>query len=760
MISKILQHAINDAILLVKNRRHEYLTLEHLVYIFCSIAEVIEVFDSCAVDVELLKADLLSFLANLPEIEKTDADYDPIATLSFQNVINRAAVHVQAAQKDIIKPAHILVEVFLEKESHVAYFLQKQKCSRLDILDFISHGISKTSVVYDVSTAPDYETGQPAESQEREGKSTEGKGEQKALTAYCVNLNDLAVAGKIDPLIGRKQEIDRLVHILSRRRKNNPLLVGEPGVGKTAIVEGLALEISRNSDFPLASSTIYSLDIGALISGAKYRGEFEGRLKSLINALGKKKNAILFIDEIHTVVGAGATSGGSMDASNLLKPALASGNLRCIGATTYKECKNHIEKDKAFSRRFQRIEIKEPSKDDSLKILNGLKGTYEAFHNVVYRKSLLKSAVDLAHRHMRESALPDSAIDLIDEAGAWVKIKRGTGASVGLADLERTLAQITQVPVKTVKADDRKLLDQLDISLRRVIFGQDEMIERVVSIIRMNRAGIGGETRPTASCLLAGPTGVGKTEFAKQLAHFLGCQFLRFDMSEYMEKHSVSRLIGAPPGYVGFDQGGLLTDKVRQNPYTVLLLDEMEKAHEDISNILLQVMDHGSLTDNTGQLTDFRSVILMMTTNAGSREMGEGVVGINPQGLVKKGVDKQAIKRLFRPEFINRLDAVLHFSPLDRGTIVQVVKKFLDQLTDRLRERKVSISFSDQLIDYIADVGFDPLMGARPMERIIQKKIKKPLSEQLLFGKLAKGGKVSVNLISGKVAFQFEPSAK
>ncbi len=741
MISTVLQNIINQSFELARSKHHEYLTVEHLLYLFCEQPDIKSILSACSVDITKLKTDLDNYMADLPKLTQEE-ERDPLATMALQRVLSRAAIHVQAAEKEEVKAPHVLAEIFTEKESFAAYYLQKQNCTRLDVLNYITHGVDKAGTY-----AGNY--GQ-SEGGEEEGNPKD------ALAAFCINLNELAEKGKIDPLIGRKKEVDRIVHILARRRKNNPILLGDPGVGKTAIVEGLALQINAQ-EVPqvLQDSIIYTLDIGSLISGAKYRGEFEARLKALIGAMSKLDNAILFIDEIHNIVGAGATSGGSMDASNLLKPALAGGQLRCIGATTYKEYKNYVEKDKALSRRFQKVDIKEPSRNDSIKILKGLKSRYEDFHQIKIGNKVINEMVGLAHRHMRDTSLPDSAIDLMDETGSGVKLKRGEGANVGLRDVERTLAQVTGVPIRTVQTNDRKLLETLDAEMQKTIFGQDEAISKVVSVIRMGRAGIGKEEKPVGSFLFAGPTGVGKTEFAKQLALNSGCEFIRFDMSEYMEKHSVSRLIGAPPGYVGFDQGGILTDQVRQNPHTVVLLDEMEKAHQDVSNILLQIMDHGTLTDNTGQLTDFRNCILILTTNVGSKEMGESIIGISASGLDKqKGVDKKAIKNFFSPEFINRLDAVIHFNALPFEVVLKVVDKFLAELDGQLTAKKVELSYSDEVKKFLAQKGHDPLMGARPMERVIQEKIKKPLSEKLLFGELVGGGKVRVELKKGEIVFK------
>ena len=748
MISPSLQNSINLSFELAQKRQHEYITPEHLLLIFCQNSETKPILLGCSISIEQLTKDLDKYLSELPSIKE---DIIPVASISFQRILNRAAMHVTASGKNELTASSVLIELISEQESFAAYFLKKQKCTRLDLLNFISHQISKN-----VPQSPSFEhfsSEDPSSINQTNGTKT-----NDPLALFCIDLNQLAHKGKIDPLIGRSKEIERIAQILSRRRKNNPILIGEPGVGKTAIVEGLALKIvSGEVPTTLQEAQIYSLDTGALISGTKYRGEFEQRLKLLINSLKEKENIILFIDEIHTIVGAGSTQSGSVDASNLLKPALASGELRCIGATTYKEFKNVFEKDKAFSRRFMRVDIKEPTRSESIKIIKGLKQVFENYHNVTYSSKTVAASVDLAYRHLRESSLPDSAIDLIDEAGAFVNVhKQGNKkVSINIKDLENTLAKITGVPTKSVNRDKQTIVE-LDKQLKTVIFGQDDAIDKVVSVIQMNRAGIGRETSPVGSFLFTGPTGVGKTELAKQLALFLNCNFVRFDMSEYMEKHSVARLIGSPPGYVGFDQGGLLTDQVRQNPHTLVLFDEMEKAHIDIANILLQVMDHGTLTDDSGRITNFRDAVLIMTTNAGSREMGESIISldanIRPQ---TKGIDSKAIKRFFSPEFINRLDGVIPFNPLKEKQILLVVNKFIGELKTQLKPKRVTLNVSTEVIKLLAEEGFHLTMGARPMERTIQEKLKDPLSKEILFGKLSKGGKVNIKTKDKKIIFDY-----
>jgi ATP-dependent Clp protease ATP-binding subunit ClpA len=683
----------------------------------------------------------------------TDRAGDPKPTAGFQRVVQRAAIHVQSSGRDEVTGANVLVALFSERESHAVYFLQQQDMSRLDAVNYISHGIAKVpgrAEKRPVQGTPHAEEGEGAreEKQSRRG--------QEALANYCINLNRKAAQGKIDPLIGREMEVERTIQILCRRTKNNPLYVGDPGVGKTAIAEGLAKRIVEG-DVPdvLARCTIYALDMGALLAGTRYRGDFEERLKAVVSELEAQPGAILFIDEIHTVIGAGATSGGAMDASNLLKPALASGTLRCIGSTTYKEYRNYFEKDRALVRRFQKIDVAEPTLDDSIKILKGLKANYEKHHRVRYTDDAIKAAVELSARYIHDRKLPDKAIDVIDEVGASRMLlpENKRRKTVTVKDVEEIVAKIARIPPKSVSTDDRETLKNLERDLKAMVFGQDAAIEALASAIKLARAGLRDGEKPIGCYLFSGPTGVGKTEVAKQLAKTLGIALTRFDMSEYMERHSVSRLIGAPPGYVGFDQGGLLTDAIDQNPHCVLLLDEIEKAHPDLFNILLQVMDHGKLTDHNGKQVDFRNVILIMTTNAGASDMAKPAIGFERQARV--GEDEEAIKRLFTPEFRNRLDAVIPFAGLTPEIVGRVVDKFVMQLEAQLADRNVTIELTDAARAWLAEKGYDPLYGARPLARVIQEHIKKPLAEELLFGKLAKGGAVRVGVDDGSKALTF-----
>ncbi|HTJ89171.1 MAG TPA: ATP-dependent Clp protease ATP-binding subunit ClpA [Acidocella sp.] len=751
MLSRNLEQTLHRALSLAADRKHEYATLEHLLLGLIDDADAVTVLRACGVDIEKIKKDLTEFLDKDLAGLATDRAGDPKPTAGFQRVVQRAAIHVQSSGRDEVTGANVLVALFSERESHAVYFLQLQDMTRLDAVNFISHGIAKSPG----KSAPRTPTG-AAESGEpdREEKSTPKRG-QDALTTYCVNLNKKAAAGKIDPLIGREEEIERTIQILCRRTKNNPLYVGDPGVGKTAIAEGLAKRIV-DGDVPevLLSATIFALDMGALLAGTRYRGDFEERLKAVVSEMENSPGAILFIDEIHTVIGAGATSGGAMDASNLLKPALAQGTLRCIGSTTYKEFRNYFEKDRALVRRFQKIDVNEPSVEDAVKILRGLKVAYEKHHKVRYTDDAIRGAVELAAKYINDRKLPDKAIDVIDEAGAarMLQPESKRRKTVTLKDVEDMVSKIARIPPKSVSADDKEVLRTLERDLKAMVFGQNPAIEALAAAIKLSRAGLRDAEKPIGNYLFSGPTGVGKTEVARQLAATLGIELTRFDMSEYMERHSVSRLIGAPPGYVGFDQGGLLTDAIDQHPHCVLLLDEIEKAHPDLFNILLQIMDHGKLTDHNGKKIDFRNVILIMTTNAGAADMAKAGIGFGRQ--VRQGEDEDAIKRMFTPEFRNRLDAVIAFSGLTPEIVGRVVEKFVMQLEAQLADRNVTIELSSAAKEFLAERGYEPLYGARPLARVIQELIKKPLAEELLFGKLVKGGSVKVTLKDGALAFE------
>jgi ATP-dependent Clp protease ATP-binding subunit ClpA len=753
MLSRNLEQTLHRALSFASERRHEYATLEHLLLGLADDTDAATVLRACGVDLDKLRQELGEFLdKDLPGLA-TDRPGDPKPTAGFQRVVQRAAIHVQSSGRDEVTGANVLVALFSERESHAVYFLQLQDMTRLDAVNFISHGIAK---------APGRPTTRPAAAEkpepggpESEREEKPGRRNQDALSTYCVNLNKKAAAGKIDPLIGREPEIERTIQILCRRTKNNPLYVGDPGVGKTAIAEGLAKRIVEG-DVPevLAKSTIYSLDMGALLAGTRYRGDFEERLKAVVTELEAQPNAVLFIDEIHTVIGAGATSGGAMDASNLLKPALASGNLRCIGSTTYKEYRNYFEKDRALVRRFQKIDVNEPSLEDAIKILRGLKTNYERHHKVRYTDEAIRAAVELSAKYINDRKLPDKAIDVIDEVGASrMLLPEGKRRKVvTLRDVEEIVAKIARIPPKSVSADDKETLRNLERELKGMVFGQDAAIDALSAAIKLSRAGLRDAEKPIGNYLFSGPTGVGKTEVARQLASTLGIELIRFDMSEYMERHSVSRLIGAPPGYVGFDQGGLLTDGIDQHPHCVLLLDEIEKAHTDLFNILLQVMDHGKLTDHNGKSVDFRNVILIMTTNAGAADMAKEAIGFGREARV--GEDEEAVKRLFTPEFRNRLDAIIQFAALTEETVGRVVEKFVMQLEAQLADRNVTIELSSAAKEWLAERGYDKLYGARPLGRVIQEYIKKPLAEELLFGKLVKGGSVKVSMVDGKLAFE------
>ncbi|MGY3439142.1 MULTISPECIES: ATP-dependent Clp protease ATP-binding subunit ClpA [unclassified Marinovum] len=752
--SNTLEQAIHAALALANSRSHEFATLEHLLLALIDEPDATRVMKACSVDTEELRTKLVEYvdadLANLvTDIEGSEA----VPTAAFQRVIQRAAIHVQSSGRTEVTGANVLVAIFAERESNAAYFLQEQDMTRYDAVNFIAHGVAKDPAYGEarpVSGAQDMDDeAQAADS------APEADQKESALGKYCVDLNEKSRLGDVDPLIGRESEVERCIQVLCRRRKNNPLLVGDPGVGKTAIAEGLARKIvSGETPEVLANTTIYSLDMGALLAGTRYRGDFEERLKAVVNELEEHPDAVLFIDEIHTVIGAGATSGGAMDASNLLKPALQGGKLRTMGSTTYKEFRQHFEKDRALARRFQKIDVVEPSVEDSVKILKGLKPYFEDHHHIKYTADAIKSAVELSARYITDRKLPDKAIDVIDEAGAaqHLVVESRRRKTIGTKEIEDVVAKIARIPPKNVSKDDAQVLKDLETSLKRVVFGQDAAIVALSSAIKLARAGLREPEKPIGNYLFAGPTGVGKTEVAKQLADTLGVELLRFDMSEYMEKHAVSRLIGAPPGYVGFDQGGQLTDGVDQHPHCVLLLDEMEKAHPDVYNILLQVMDHGSLTDHNGRTVDFRNVILIMTSNAGATEQAKAAIGFGRDR--REGEDTAAIERTFTPEFRNRLDAVISFKPLPKSVISQVVEKFVLQLEAQLMDRNVTIELTKPAAEWLGEKGYDDKMGARPLARVIQEHIKKPLAEELLFGQLAKGGVVRVTIKDGKIDLQ------
>ena len=761
--SKSLETALHRALEAANERNHEFATLEHLLLALMDDRDAAAVMRACAVDAEALKARISTYLdtelASL--VVKDHAEAQP--TTGFQRVIHRAVVHVQSSGREEVTGANVLVAIFAERESHAAYFLQEQEMTRFDAVQYISHGIAKRPGMSEPRSVRGSEESNGAANEGEEKKTA-----QDALSAYCVNLNLKARDGKIDPLIGREQEVMRTIQILCRRSKNNPLFVGDPGVGKTAIAEGLARKIIRG-EVPevLLNATIFSLDMGSLLAGTRYRGDFEERLKAVMKEIEAHEGAILFIDEIHTVIGAGATSGGAMDASNLLKPALQSGVLRCIGSTTYKEYRQHFEKDRALVRRFQKIDVKEPSVEDTIAILKGLKPYFEEFHKLKYTSEAIKSAVELSARYIHDRKLPDKAIDVIDETGASQMLvpEAKRKKKITVKEIEATVATMARIPARTVTKSDAEVLGNLEKDMKRLVFGQDSAIERLASAIKLARAGLREPEKPIGCYLFSGPTGVGKTEVAKQLANLLGVELLRFDMSEYMEKHTISRLIGAPPGYVGFDQGGLLTDGVDQHPHSVLLLDEIEKAHPDLFNILLQVMDHGKLTDHNGKQIDFRNVILIMTSNAGASDLAKEAMGFNRSK--REGDDTEAINRLFTPEFRNRLDAVITFNGLPQEVIAKVVEKFVFQLEAQLADRGVTIELSEAAAKWIGEKGYDEKFGARPLGRVIQEHIKRPLADELLFGKLEHGGIVKV-LVEGtgedaKLAFEYvsaDPSKK
>jgi len=748
--SRNLEQSLHRALQAANERRHEYATLEHLLLSLIDDLDAAAVMRACSVDLNALRKTLRDYIDTELDNLVTDGRDDAKPTAGFQRVIQRAVIHVQSSGREEVTGANVLVAIFAERESHAAYFLQEQDMTRYDAVNYISHGIAKRPGAGE-SKPP---RGAEEEGEKNEGRETresggDGKKKESALDAYCVNLNKKARDGRIDPLIGRESEVQRTIQVLCRRQKNNPLLVGDPGVGKTAIAEGLARKIVKG-EVPdvLAKSTVFALDMGTLLAGTRYRGDFEERLKQVMKEIEAHKGAILFIDEIHTVIGAGATSGGAMDASNLLKPALAQGTLRCIGSTTYKEYRQYFEKDRALVRRFQKIDVNEPSVADSVEIMKGLKPYFEEFHKIRYTNEAIKAAVELSARYIHDRKLPDKAIDVIDETGASLMLlpEAKRKKVIGIKEIEATIATMARIPPKTVSKDDAEVLAHLDETLKRVVYGQDNAISALTAAIKLARAGLRDGEKPIGSYLFSGPTGVGKTEVAKQLSVALGVELIRFDMSEYMERHTVSRLIGAPPGYVGFDQGGLLTDAIDQHPHSVLLLDEIEKAHPDLYNILLQVMDHGKLTDHNGKQISFRNVILIMTTNAGASDAQRQAIGF---GSTKRtGDDVEAINRMFTPEFRNRLDAIVAFGHLPRNVIAKVVDKFIMQLEAQLADRNVSIELTDEARDWLIINGYDELMGARPMARVIQQTIKTPLADELLFGRLKNGGTVRVVVTS------------
>jgi len=754
--STTLEQSIHGALALANARRHELATLEHLLLALIDEPDAARVMQACSVDLDELRKDLEEFIEDdLSTLETDVKGSEAVPTAAFQRVIQRAAIHVQSSGRTEVTGANVLVAIFAERESHAAFFLQEQDMTRYDAVNFIAHGVAKDPAFGEARPV----TGSINEDDVHEESG--GGDKESALAKYCVDLNVKATKGDVDPLIGRAHEVERCIQVLCRRRKNNPLLVGDPGVGKTAIAEGLAYKIVKGeTPEVLSGATIYSLDMGALLAGTRYRGDFEERLKAVMTEMENHEDAVLFIDEIHTVIGAGATSGGAMDASNLLKPALQGGKLRCMGSTTYKEFRQHFEKDRALSRRFQKIDVNEPSVPDTIKILQGLKPYFEKHHQIKYTAEAVKTAVELSARYINDRKLPDKAIDVIDEAGAAQHLvaESKRRKTIGAKEIEAVVAKIARIPPKSVSKDDAEVLKDLEKSLKRVVFGQDKAIEALASSIKLARAGLREPEKPIGNYLFAGPTGVGKTEVAKQLADTLGVELMRFDMSEYMEKHAVSRLIGAPPGYVGFDQGGMLTDGIDQNPHCVLLLDEMEKAHPDVYNILLQVMDHGKLTDHNGRTTDFRNVIVIMTSNAGAAELGKNAMGFNRES--REGEDTAAIERTFTPEFRNRLDAIISFAPLPKEVILRVVEKFVLQLEAQLIDRNVHIELTKAAGDWLGEKGYDAKMGARPLGRVIQESIKKPLAEELLFGKLVKGGLVKVGVKNGELELRFEEPEK
>ncbi|APR67117.1 ATP-dependent Clp protease ATP-binding subunit ClpA [Thalassolituus oleivorans] len=745
MLNRELEHTLNEAFKEARSKRHEFMTVEHLLLALLDNDAAAAVLQVCGADVLKLRKDLEEFVeSTTPLIPEADGERETQPTLGFQRVLQRAVFHVQSSGKTEVTGANVLVAIFSEQESQAVYFLKQQNIARIDVVNYISHGISKVS-------GPEESSDQMSENGDDEGESA-GK---SALEGYAANLNRQAREGKIDPLIGRDMEVNRLVQILARRRKNNPLLVGDSGVGKTAIVEGLAKRIV-DGDVPevIQDAVVYSLDMGALLAGTKYRGDFEKRFKALLAELKKQPHGILFIDEIHTIIGAGAASGGVMDASNLLKPLLSSGEIRCVGSTTFTEFRGIFEKDSALTRRFQKIDVAQPSVEDTYKILKGLKPKFEEHHNLRYTDKALKAAAELADRYINDRNMPDKAIDVIDEAGALQQLLPASRRKkvIGVAEVEQVVAAIARIPPKSVSSSDKELLFKLEDKLQMVVFGQDEAIQTLSTAIKMSRAGLSAPQKPIGSFLFAGPTGVGKTEVTRQLASVMGMELVRFDMSEYMERHTVSRLIGAPPGYVGYDQGGLLTEAVNKNPHCVLLLDEIEKAHPEVFNILLQVMDHGTLTDNNGRKTDFRNVILIMTTNAGADRMSRASIGFTHQDHSVDGAEE--LKKFFTPEFRNRIDNIIQFAPLSRDTILHVVDKFLAELQGQLDDKRVMLNVNNDARLWLAEHGYDEKMGARPMARLVQDKIKKPLAEKILFGDLAQGGEVDIDVEDGALVIE------
>jgi len=745
MLNRELEHTLNEAFKEARSKRHEFMTVEHLLLALLDNDAAAAVLQACGADVLKLRKDLEEFVeSTTPLIPEADGERETQPTLGFQRVLQRAVFHVQSSGKTEVTGANVLVAIFSEQESQAVYFLKQQNIARIDVVNYISHGISKVS-------GPEESSDQMSENGDDEGESA-GK---SALEGYAANLNRQAREGKIDPLIGRDMEVNRLVQILARRRKNNPLLVGDSGVGKTAIVEGLAKRIV-DGDVPevIQDAVVYSLDMGALLAGTKYRGDFEKRFKALLAELKKQPHGILFIDEIHTIIGAGAASGGVMDASNLLKPLLSSGEIRCVGSTTFTEFRGIFEKDSALTRRFQKIDVAQPSVEDTYKILKGLKPKFEEHHNLRYTDKALKAAAELADRYINDRNMPDKAIDVIDEAGALQQLLPASRRKkvIGVAEVEQVVAAIARIPPKSVSSSDKELLFKLEDKLQMVVFGQDEAIQTLSTAIKMSRAGLSAPQKPIGSFLFAGPTGVGKTEVTRQLASVMGMELVRFDMSEYMERHTVSRLIGAPPGYVGYEQGGLLTEAVNKNPHCVLLLDEIEKAHPEVFNILLQVMDHGTLTDNNGRKTDFRNVILIMTTNAGADRMSRASIGFTHQDHSVDGAEE--LKKFFTPEFRNRIDNIIQFAPLSRDTILHVVDKFLAELQGQLDDKRVMLNVNNDARLWLAEHGYDEKMGARPMARLVQDKIKKPLAEKILFGDLAQGGEVDIDVEDGALVIE------
>jgi ATP-dependent Clp protease ATP-binding subunit ClpA len=751
MLSKDLEITLNHAFKGARSKRHEFMTVEHLLLALLDNEAASNVLQACVADLTKLRRQLAEFIeSTTPLIPEGDADRETQPTLGFQRVLQRAVFHVQSSGKNEVTGANVLVAIFSEQESQAVYCLREQGVARIDVVNFVTHGISKIDGHHE-------QHGQSEHNQDEE-RGNEENGGSDPLESYAANLNELARQGKIDPLVGRLQEVERVSQILTRRRKNNPLLVGESGVGKTAIAEGLArLIVDKQVPEILANCVVYSLDLGSLLAGTKYRGDFEKRFKALLAELKKRDGAILFIDEIHTIIGAGAASGGVMDASNLLKPLLTSGDLRCIGSTTFQEYRGIFDKDRALSRRFQKVDVGEPTVEDTYHILRGLKPAFEKHHNLRYTDSALRVAAEMSARYINDRFLPDKAIDVIDEAGAYQQLQPPSKRKrqIGVHDIEAVVAKIARIPAKSVSSSDKELLRHLDKKLKMVVFGQDEAIDTLATAIKLSRAGLGAPGKPIGSFLFAGPTGVGKTEVTKQLAQVMGMELIRFDMSEYMEAHTVSRLIGAPPGYVGFDQGGLLTEAVTKQPHSVVLLDEIEKAHPDIYNLLLQVMDHGSLTDNNGRKADFRNIILVMTTNAGAREISRSSIGFTHQDHSSDG--SEVLKRVFTPEFRNRLDAIVQFAPLEKPTIKTVVDKFLVELQAQLDDKKVTLDIDDEARDWLADHGYDRAMGARPMALLIKDKLRKPLAEAVLFGELSKsGGRVEVTVENGEIVLQIE----